>query len=213
MCLCRFITLSAVLVSMAALAPDRVSAQEETASRDDLARSLFLEAREAYGAQRFADALTKFRASYELSGRHELLFNIASAAEEVGDDQLALDNYRHFIQQVPSSANRAEADARILEIENRLGDRVRPTAPLVTETATPDPVVTPEPAAEPRVVFVTHPQAEQVDEPRSKLWIVGVVVGVAVVAGGVATYLALRNRTADPVLGDDGEIHYALTSW
>ena len=92
-------TLTAALaVALAVATP--AHAQSES---DDQARGLFDAGQSAYEAGRFADAERYFRESYELSGRAELLYNIALSAEQARHDQAAIDAYRAFLEALPSS--------------------------------------------------------------------------------------------------------------
>lgn len=61
------------------------------ASSDQRAKDLFLEGDAAYAEGRYDAALKAFSEAYELSGRHQLLFNIGNCHERLGHLQEAAD--------------------------------------------------------------------------------------------------------------------------
>ena len=88
-----------------------VGAQDDRRVQE--ARALFAAAEAAYEDGRFADAEEHFRRSYELSGRHELLYNIGLSAEQARHDAAALEAYESFVERVPDSSHAARARNRI----------------------------------------------------------------------------------------------------
>lgn len=111
----------AVTLGVALLAASPALAQD---AREQEARALFEAAQVAYGDGRFADAEGYFRRSYELSGRHVLLYNVGLSAEQARHDQAALEAYEQFIELVPDSAHVPRARNRIAalrEILSRAG--------------------------------------------------------------------------------------------
>ncbi|MBX3269843.1 MAG: hypothetical protein KF729_06260 [Sandaracinaceae bacterium] len=103
-------------VALAAAAP--AHAQGE---RDAEARGLFDAGESAYEAGRFADAERYFRESYELSGRAELLYNIALSAEQARHDQAAIDAYRGFLEALPDSPRAPRARNRLAALTQMAG--------------------------------------------------------------------------------------------
>lgn len=121
-----------------------VGAQDDRRVQE--ARALFAAAEAAYEDGRFADAEEHFRRSYELSGRHELLYNIGLSAEQARHDAAALEAYESFVERVPDSSHAARARNRIEALRSIVsGDTPaassaepandRPRAELSTETS------------------------------------------------------------------------------
>jgi hypothetical protein len=91
------------------LSPSLAFAQDREAE----ARALFQAAELAYHDGRFEDAELRFRQSYELSGRSDLLHNIAVSAERARHDQAAVEAYRAYLDAQPHTPRRARVEARI----------------------------------------------------------------------------------------------------
>lgn len=104
--------LALLLVCCAAVAREAPAAAQDAAA-DAEARSLFAAGRTAYDAGRYEDALTHFERAHELSGRPELLFNVANAADRLRDTVRALAAYRAYLDAVPDATNRAMVERRI----------------------------------------------------------------------------------------------------
>lgn len=120
--------LSLLLAAPAAMAAD--------AGDDERARDLFEQGREAYRNGNYRVALDRFAESFELSGREPLLYNIALAAEHLGDYDraiAALEEYR------PNAASKVAAvlDERIAAME-----RLRAQFGSVSTEAGPAPAET-----------------------------------------------------------------------
>jgi tetratricopeptide (TPR) repeat protein len=117
------LALALAVVSFAPIA----SAQQPLSSEEQQARSLFEAGRTAYEAGRFEQALRYFEESYELSHRAGLLFNIASAADRLQQNERALEAYRQYLREVPNAENRELAQSRIDFLEARTGGGDVPT--------------------------------------------------------------------------------------
>ncbi|HEX6245506.1 MAG TPA: tetratricopeptide repeat protein [Polyangiales bacterium] len=118
------------------------------AAADEEGRGFFIAGRAAYLAGRYDEALERFERSYEMSGRHVLLYNIGSAAERAGQPKRALAAYRRFLEKEPDSELRPEVEGRIVALEARVVDEpneLEPQAPVAAareasppaDTATP----------------------------------------------------------------------------
>lgn len=84
---------------------------------DAEARALYEAGRIAFDQGRFEAALRYFEASYELSGRPELLFNIGTVADRLRQDKLALRAFKRFLEEVPDTSERQGVLARIRILE------------------------------------------------------------------------------------------------
>ena len=65
-------------------------------------------------------AIEEFKQAYAISGAPGLLFNIAQAYRLVGDYKQALYFYKTYIRLQPGAANRADVEARIVEMEKAI---------------------------------------------------------------------------------------------
>ena len=104
----------------------------ETVDSETEARMLFDSAQDAYREGSFERALALFQASYDLSGRAELLYNVGLAAERTRDDERALRAFEEFVAAVPDSERRAFAETRIQALRASLAPADEDT-PVVSE--------------------------------------------------------------------------------
>jgi tetratricopeptide (TPR) repeat protein len=105
------------------------SAQEDGDSGDARAQRLFVQGRDAFDAERYAEALDFFQRSYEISGRHELLNNIGSAQERLGRYDAAIRTYERFLEAVPSSSNRSFVERRLSRLREGAAREEPPPPP------------------------------------------------------------------------------------
>ena len=95
-------------------------AEGDSAAQDEAARQAFMDGRARYSRGDFEGALESFEEAYRLSGRPELLYNIAQAAERTRDDRRALEAYQGYLDQVETSDQREFVLSRVLFLERRL---------------------------------------------------------------------------------------------
>jgi len=113
------------------------------ADRDQRARSLFEQGRQAYGDGRYRDAWANFHDAYQLSGRPELLYNIGQTADRLGQDADALKAFRMYIERLPAAANRHDVENRIHALEERVSASTQPAPQSLPEASqTPAPGAT-----------------------------------------------------------------------
>lgn len=194
-------------VLLAALATTGAAAQEADA-HDEEARALYQAGRVAFDDGRFADALGYFERAHELSGRPQLLFNIASAADRLRRNAVALEHFEGYLEAVPDAHNRRSVEARIALLRDALAHgQEHGTAedPERTEVPTPE-----ETARAGMEEPVTEPVEPTTGGSRTGLW-VGIGVGAAVLVG-VAVVLAvvLRNPDPDYQPSEEGILVFAL---
>jgi len=99
--------------------PSTGSAQASS-SHDREAHALFEAATTAFDDGRFEDAHGYFVRAHALSGRPELLFNLASTAERLRRDAEALDYYRRYLAAIPDAYNLRFVEGRISFLERSL---------------------------------------------------------------------------------------------
>jgi hypothetical protein len=89
-------------------------------NKDDEARMLHGAGAAAYEGGRYDEALEHFQRAYALSGRVELLYNIATAAERARQDALALEAYEKFLKAVPRAPVRDRVETRIRQLRREI---------------------------------------------------------------------------------------------
>jgi Tetratricopeptide repeat len=73
-----------------------------------------------YNLGHFADAIAEFEKAYELDPAPILLFNIAQAHRQNGNNERAAFFYRRYLEQAPNAANRADVDKRIKDLDDAI---------------------------------------------------------------------------------------------
>ena len=97
-------------------------AQDKQADVD--ARALFLKGDTAYAEARYEDALAAFQKSYDLSGRPQLLFNIANALERLGRLPEAIDALEKYLAS-GKVKDKPVVETRLANLKKRLDDQKR----------------------------------------------------------------------------------------
>jgi Tetratricopeptide repeat len=70
-----------------------------------------------YNLGHFAEAISEFEKAYEQDPAPILLFNIAQAHRQSGNNERAAFFYRRYLEQEPNAANRTEVEKRIKDLE------------------------------------------------------------------------------------------------
>jgi len=159
-----FLALAIVLVSVGAARADDV-----VAAREHYARG-----RTYYDLGRFLDAAHEFEAAYEAKNEPNTLFNIGQSYRFVPDYNKAILAFKAFLRHLPDAPNRAEVEARILELQQLQQAQPRAT----TSPPAPSPRSATEPARELAPASPKPPSASR-GKPL-------VIAGIAVAAAGVA---------------------------
>lgn len=144
---------------------------------------------------RFVEAAAAYKEAYRLSERPAFWFNIAQAYRLGGMAAEAVTAYRTFIDRVPESPQRAEAERRIAELKveieetNRLEKEKREREAAnrpVPSPAQPTPTLSPKSQTP---LVTASPQAT----PRRdvKPWVWGTIAAVVVVGVGLGVGLGL----------------------
>jgi len=175
----RFLRL--VTVAVAVLVGCGGSARAQ--SREERARQLFFDGKQAYQANDFQTAYDDFKESYLLSHQPALLYNIASALQGLKRPHDAAEALRSFLRLQPQDPDAAAISQRIqsLEEEQRLLDAERarnappPDRGTTTQGATVLVAAPPPPPARPR-----HKTAIAVGVSVAAAVLVGVAVGLGV---------------------------------
>jgi TolA-binding protein len=120
---CAIACISVLATSPAALAQETpvapASAEDDAAAKDAEARRLYTNGVELYEEGRYEQAIIAFRSSYEMSGRHASLKNIANAQERLNDLEGAvatLNEYRVYAE----ASEKDSLTTRIRVLEERV---------------------------------------------------------------------------------------------
>jgi tetratricopeptide (TPR) repeat protein len=71
-----------------------------------------------YNLGHFAESISEFEKAYEQDPAPILLFNIAQAHRQSGNNERAAFFYRRYLEQEPNAGNRAEVEKRIKDLES-----------------------------------------------------------------------------------------------
>lgn len=110
----RIVRSSLVLVALALATPSVAAAQTESQKQ---ARQLYGEGVELFKAGEFGDAAKKFQQAYDIDPSPILLYNLARAAEEMGQAKAAVGHYKAYIARFPEAEDKAEVERRIRTLE------------------------------------------------------------------------------------------------
>lgn len=119
-----------MLLLLAAALPAR-AADDPARTKADVAYQAGLA---DFQAGRFQEAFDHFHRAYLLDNAPTLLFNMARAAEEMGDAHTAIDHYRLYLDRVPDAEDRPEVERRIRVME-KLAARPAESEPPVRRVA------------------------------------------------------------------------------
>ena len=112
-----------VLIGMLAMQPQPALADRAapTPAQLERAKQAFADGKQLHDAGKLAEAIEKFKLSYELSRNPLLLYNIALTMQEIGSDDLAVVYYRKFLAEDAADApQRQDASDRVAAITRKL---------------------------------------------------------------------------------------------
>jgi hypothetical protein len=92
----------------------------QSAAADAEARALFEAGRVAFVDERYGDALASFQRSYDLSGRAELLYNIATCLDRLDREAEALAHFERFLAQRPTAPERDDVERRMVILRDHV---------------------------------------------------------------------------------------------
>ncbi len=120
-------TVSAVTTTAFAQDEEAGGEQGDVDDVAERARILFLRGDRLYSEGQYEESVDAFRESYELSGRPELLYNLANAYERLGRLEEALAVLREYAPHAPSY-DRSAVDRRVANLRDRLNQASRAAA-------------------------------------------------------------------------------------
>lgn len=106
------IALLALLVAAAVSTPARADDQAKATARQHYERGVT-----QYNLGHFSAAIPEFEKAYEIESVPVLLYNIAQAHRQLGNNERAIFFYRRYIEAAPKAANRPDVERRIRELE------------------------------------------------------------------------------------------------
>lgn len=176
----------------------------------DSAKDYFRRGTEFYDLGRCLDAAPGYEQAFKLSAKPVLLYNIAQGYRLAGRKNDDLGAYRGSVRRAPDSPTRADAEARIAELELQERDAAS-SKPAETPPVVALLVVTPPPS---NAALTTSPSATLVAsaEPerrpaKKRAWVWAVLAGSLVVvslAVGLGVGLGLKSHA----LGFDEKVTY-----
>jgi tetratricopeptide (TPR) repeat protein len=126
---CVFVLGSSYLHAMAAHAQAPESDSEVEVSRDEqIARERFRLGRIHYDNGEFVEAADNFEEAYRLSKREVLWYNIYLAHRDSGNNAKAAEALRMYLSRVEAVENRAQLEARLVNLEKLVKSEVEDKA-------------------------------------------------------------------------------------
>lgn len=108
-------TLAFALALACLLAPAAGHAADSSAKK--AARPHYEKGASEYNLGHFVESIHEFEQAYELDRAPILLFNIAQAHRQNGNNERAAFFYRRYLEQAPTATNRAEVEKRIKDLD------------------------------------------------------------------------------------------------
>jgi tetratricopeptide (TPR) repeat protein len=188
--------------------------EQEKAAKTAKAREHYDKGITHYNLGEFDKAIEEFKQAYAISGAPGLLFNVAQAYRLVGDYKQALYFYRTYLRLQPSAGNKADVEARIVEMEKALAEQksieeAKPKGTLPPEgdktkpaETTPPPVETgpaetaPEPAAVAPPADPAEGRTSTRGDGKTKKIIGLATGGVGLALVGTGVYFAMQASSA-----------------
>lgn len=133
------------------LLPATVLAQDYAAAGQH-----FDAAQEAFQKGDFKRAAQQYQAAYAITKDPALLFSIGESFQRAGEPQRALDSYRAYLREQPSTSDRPEVEKRIRALEEALAP---PPNPGQAGTTPPSPGATPAQGGQPGPATAGTPPA------------------------------------------------------
>lgn len=128
------------LVALSVLAQTGAASAQPRERDDNRARMHFLAGNSYFTDGRYTEAALQFLDAYRLSGRIELLLNVALSYERADEPRLAADAVEDWLEVAPADApNRAEQEARLTRLRALQEAREQAAATTQAQAETPAP--------------------------------------------------------------------------
>ncbi len=93
-----------------------------TAEEEAKVISLIDEGQQKYDDGEFQQALDIFNELYNIFPHPDVNYRVALCYERLGEDEMAVQHYRQFLEQVPDAEERGRVEGTIATLERRIGD-------------------------------------------------------------------------------------------
>lgn len=214
-----FLVFSVVAVGLvpAPLYAAKDKASEESASKRDKKKDpREMQAREAYAAGNYREALDIYTKLYAEKLHPTYLRNIGRCYQNLQDPEHAISSFREYLRKAKDmpADERSEVEGYIKEMEdlqkqNAAAAEAAKQPPTQGPALTPQPVLSPQPQpVQPALMVDQQPQPAQPDPFYKKGWFWGVVGGVVVagVVAGLAAGGVFSNNSSNACPTDAGYI-------
>lgn len=121
---------------LALLSSSPVHAESED---DERARAHFVAAQAYYEDGRFGEAAREFKEAYQLSGRPEMLINLARAQERAGSSSAGIATLELLLSRYPQTSHKSQAETQLARLRAQQAALPAVPAALVVEPAPPPP--------------------------------------------------------------------------
>jgi tetratricopeptide (TPR) repeat protein len=179
----RWAFVLAVTFATLAWTPAADAQTKITPADDQRARDLFVKGDAAYAEARYEDALASFQQAYDLSGRPQLLFNIANALERLGRIREAVDALERYLA-AGKVKDQQVVQARLANLKKRVEEQDREEAKKAQEEE-----------ERRRRDEARPPPPPPEEKPQILPWVLIGGGGVLVVTGGIFGVLTLGARS------------------
>ena len=122
------------------LAPSTARAEDQATKQ---ARQHSRNAKQYFDLGQWNEAIAEYREAYRLRSDPAFLFNIAQAYRRKGDLQPALDLYKNYLIENPTTPKRGDIEKRIQTLEEEMKKRQAASAPAAREPASGQPSLKP----------------------------------------------------------------------
>jgi tetratricopeptide (TPR) repeat protein len=130
----RFVLCAALLGAVPARGEDlpaRVHASDDAEALE--ARRHYIEGLKHYNLGEYKEALAAFKSGYRLKPDPSFLFNLGQCYRQLGDPAAATTSYRAYRREAPNSANRAEVERLIQQMETAIAEQRAKEPPTGTQ--------------------------------------------------------------------------------
>jgi tetratricopeptide (TPR) repeat protein len=121
---CSLSLLTPALLTPAIARADR-RVDPEAAAKEKEAREHYIQGMRHFDLGEVDEAVKEYRAAYQNSAAPGLLFNIAQAYRTKKDYENALQFYKNYLRLQPRAPNRADVEARVVEMEKMVAEQAQ----------------------------------------------------------------------------------------
>lgn len=104
---------AAAAIALLIMAPHFANAKE-----DNKAQKIYKQAVAAYQQEHFAEALSGFKEAYNVTGKPDILYNLAICHEKLGETERAIAFYELYLEELPNAADAVAVSKKIDALKN-----------------------------------------------------------------------------------------------